>query len=326
MKATSSFQLLNVDELIFDKSNPRISQFIETHGEDVDPADIGIVLATGEQSFIQLRDAIRTTGGVINPIIVRISDEGKKIVIEGNTRLAIYKDFLKNEEGGGDWSTIPCAVYDGIEAKEIDAIRLQAHLVGTREWKPYAKGKYLYYLYNKEYMPLPDLVSFCGGRKSEVIRMIEAYKDMHEYFVEGLKNYAFDEKKFSAFVELQKPKIKTSLIHAGYSISDFAQWVYDEKFDRLEHVRELPSILSDADAKDIFFKQGSKAAKNSLETPDMSDALKETSILKLCLAISYKMDNISATELDKIKNSEEKCQLIVDTAIELEVFASNWFK
>lgn len=146
MKATSSFQLLNVDELIFDKSNPRISQFIETHGEDVDPADIGIVLATGEQSFIQLRDAIRTTGGVINPIIVRISDEGEKIVIEGNTRLAIYKDFLKNEEGGGDWSTIPCAIYDGIEAKEIDAIRLQAHLVGTREWKPYAKGKYLYYL------------------------------------------------------------------------------------------------------------------------------------------------------------------------------------
>lgn len=175
-------------------------------------------------------------------------------------------------------------------------------------------------------MPLSDLVSFCGGRKSEVIRMIEAYKDMHEYFVEGLENYAFDEKKFSAFVELQKPKIKTSLIHAGYSISDFAQWVYDERFDRLEHVRELPSILNDADAKDIFFKQGSKAAKNSLEAPDMSDALKETSILKLCRAISYKMDNISATELDKIKNSEEKCQLIVDTAIELEVFASNWFK
>jgi hypothetical protein len=73
---------------------------------------------------------------LINPIIVTPRPDGSYIVIEGNTRVAIYRE-LAEEGASGDWATIPAVVRSELQEKGEHAIRLQAHLVGPRPWRPY---------------------------------------------------------------------------------------------------------------------------------------------------------------------------------------------
>ena len=95
-------------------------------------------------------------------------------------------------------------MYDQLDEKDIDAIRLQAHLVGPRQWDPYSKAKYLNYLSNSEHLTTDQIIDFCGGQKSEVHRFIDAYNDMEDHYRPLLaSDDQFDPTRFSAFVEMQ---------------------------------------------------------------------------------------------------------------------------
>ena len=76
-------------------------------------------------------------------------------VVEGNTRLAIYRAFLRDKIPG-EWKTIPAIVHGSLAQKQVDAIRLQCHIVGPRPWDPYSKAKYLDHLLSVDNMPLSD--------------------------------------------------------------------------------------------------------------------------------------------------------------------------
>ena len=214
---------LPIDEVKLDSTNPRIQNVLEMY-EELSENEIGLALGAGggENSdeggttYSSLKAAIKSNGTLIQPIIVNKTSDNLHTVIEGNTRLFIYRT-LRQEDAPGDWGNIPCVVHEDLEQHKIDAIRLQAHLVGPRPWNPYAKGKYLHHLANIEHMPLGQLEDYCGGRKREVETYIRAYSDMEEFYrpVTDDEGYAeFDETKFSAFAELQATKIKTAL-HAN---------------------------------------------------------------------------------------------------------------
>lgn len=141
MTTPKSMSHIAINELEFDVGNPRIADLLETYSGEVTTEQISLALTPGNQSFVSLREAIRTHGGIINPIKVNKSQE-TYTVFEGNTRLAIYGEF--HESGvQGDWSRIPCMVYEDLSSIEVDRLRLQDHLIGTREWSPFAKAKYL---------------------------------------------------------------------------------------------------------------------------------------------------------------------------------------
>ena len=93
----SSYQELKIDLLELDVQNPRISQFLDMYGENVTAEGIALALTgsttDGSTTFSALRESIRVNRGVIHPIIVNHTNEGKYVVIEGNTRLQIYRDF-----------------------------------------------------------------------------------------------------------------------------------------------------------------------------------------------------------------------------------------
>ena len=140
----------------------------------------------------------------------------------------------------------------------MHSIRLQAHLVGPRDWDAYAKAKYLTFLSDEEKMPMKELLAYCGGssKASEIRYMIQAYKDMRDIYAPLCEDDTqFDQKKFSGFVELQKKNVVESLQLHGYDKTDFAQWMVDEKFSRLEDVRRLPQILNSKRARQAFSKR-----------------------------------------------------------------------
>ena len=146
MKSAHEFRLLEVKSLELDQNNPRIKSILEMY-ESVDEEKIKLALISGSSTgegagttYLSLKESIRTNGGIINPIIVSYKSTTETYtVVEGNTRVLIYKEFLKDNVVGA-WEKIPAIVYDDLEKESIDAIRLQAHLVGPREWDPYSKG------------------------------------------------------------------------------------------------------------------------------------------------------------------------------------------
>ncbi len=272
--------MVDIESLELDLENPRISRILAMYNpETINSETIALALGAGETkegdtyaTFRNLKESIRTNGGLIHPIIANKQADGKVVVIEGNTRLLIFRQFIK-EDVDGNWNTIPTIINEGMGDIEINAIRLQAHLVGPRPWDPYSKAKYLHTLSTEKHMTTDMIVEYCGGKRKQVIEYIQAYKDMETYYRPKLENdNDFDPTRFSAFVELQGNRIELGLVNGNHNKEDFAQWVISGLFSPLNTVRCLPKILQNSGAKKVFLKDGAKLADLHLssenKTPD----------------------------------------------------------
>jgi hypothetical protein len=224
-----------VADIELDRTNPRIRKFLEMY--PLAPTTEQIYLALGaagddesesSTNFEKLRASIQTNGGIIHPVILNRRENGSLICIEGNTRVALYKNFIE-EKVAGSWTKIPALVHDQMDDNQADAIRLQVHLVGTRPWDPYSKAKYLHHLRNHAQLPFAQIVDFCGGRQKEVLESINAYSDMEKFYRPIVDEGNFDTSRFSGFVELQKPGVKEAISKSGFTLTDFAQWIHERK-------------------------------------------------------------------------------------------------
>src|SRR5215469_5164727 len=157
--------MLPLDQVELDRTNPRIRRFLEMYSGEPSYDQIALALdvagsdddAKGATTPEKLRNSILTNGGIMQPIVVNKTADGHYVCIEGNTRLYIYRAF-RSENVEGDWSEIPALVHEGLTQSDVDAIRLQAHLVGPRPWDAYSKAKYLWELQYKELMPLDRII------------------------------------------------------------------------------------------------------------------------------------------------------------------------
>lgn len=305
----SKYVELPIDLIELDKSNPRIANYLATHDEkDITSELMALLLGTTSDSCASLRQSIEANYGIIHPIVVNKRSDGSYVVIEGNTRLQIYKDFRK-ENKPGNWDTIRCLVYEDIDSEEMHKIRLQAHLVGPREWDPYSKAKYLNYLANVEHMPMASLISFCGGnsKASEIKNMISAFNDMEKYYRPLCDDDTqFDIKKFHGFVELQRSSVIESLTLNGYTKTDFSQWMIDEKFSILQDVRRIPEILKSKKATEVFLKSDTASAKKVLAVEELtSDKLKDIPYELLAKELSKRMQTILLAEIHHLRSDSD---------------------
>lgn len=301
-------QWVPIDQIVLDINNPRIRKWVEIYGDNPTAEQLYLALNAGSgdlessnsTTFSSLKQSILTNGGLINPIIVNKLPSGNLLVIEGNTRVAIYRSF-KEEGAVGNWDHIPAIVHENLNPRIADAIRLQAHLVGPRPWDPYSKAKYLQSLRDVEHFPLSEIIDYCGGKKKEVTDYIEAYIDMEKYYRAVIPDdSAFDTTRFSAFVELQKPAIKQVIMAAGFGMEDFARWVHERLIDPLNTVRALPRILTNAAAKDKFLIDGAREALKLLDAPT-TVSLSSVSTDQLLRAVIERVNQISFSEVKKLR-------------------------
>ena len=303
------FAMLPVETLVLDTSNPRVARYIEMYDGEVTDEQMSLALGAanyeqGESSttFQSLRSSIRTHGGLIHPILVNRESVDRLVVIEGNTRALIYRQF-RGDDDSGRWDEIPAIVYDQLDEKEIDAIRLQAHLVGPRQWDPYSKAKYLDYLSNSEHLTTDQIVDFCGGQRTEVHRFIDAYNDMERHYRPLLaSDDQFDPTRFSAFVELQAPRVQEALVTSGYTKTDFAGWVNDQILYPLDRVRRLPAILANPQARSVFLTDGARDAEKVLDSPSTVEALKDATLTQLANALLDRVDKMSYPDLLRLRD------------------------
>lgn len=311
----STLEKVPIHDIELDTRNPRIRRFLEMYDtETVTEHQISLALdVTGDLTEAGLKDAttpaklkasIIANGGIRQPIIVNREPGGKLVCIEGNTRLWIYRD-LDKKKAPGTWDAIPSLVYDQLPDDDIDSIRLQAHIVGPRPWDAYSKAKYLWELQHNSMMPLNRIIELCGGSKRDVQTAIQAYADMESFYRPLCIHDDFDSERYSGFVEYQKHKVKTAVLSAGFSGSDFGRWIHGRKINHLREVRQLPLILRDETARKIFLKDGVKAAMDVLERSDVDTNLEKVTLDQLVRSVTAKAGRVSMEELNRFQNDPD---------------------
>jgi hypothetical protein len=271
---------LDISEIHLDLDNPRIKQYLEIYPGEITSEAIALALTNpgngdSSTSYNTLKESIKVSGGIIHPIIVSKEPDGRLIVIEGNTRLQIYKEFLALNPTG-PWSKISSIIYECLTDSEKHSIRLQSHLVGPRDWDPYSKAKYLHQLSEIECLPMANIISMCGGNTSEINKLISAYRDMQVYYAKAVKEKGddFDIREFSKFVELQRSTITYALTNKGFTKNDFAKWVVDDNIDTAQNVRQLPAVLKEPEALKVFLRRNiSEAVKKIAITENTHNEL-----------------------------------------------------
>lgn len=319
---------VSINLIDLDFRNPRVAPALEGLKDVPEQAFIGLALGQyapeddergASTSYSSLKASIRAYQGLIHPIVVTIAANGRFVVIEGNTRVAIYRELLK-EKAPGDWSEIPAIKR---ELKEVGehAIRLQAHLVGPRPWRPYAKAKYLHALYTGEKLSLNEILDYCGGnaKKRDIEEYIAAYSDMQDTYMPLVGQNPPDLSRFSAFVELQKPGIKQAIVKAGFSIDHFAQWVHESRINPLNSVRQLPRILANPQARKQFLQHDAREALKVLDQPSSTAILREATLDQLAQGLAMKIRGLSWSEVKALMESpNERAQTLLDCFDELK--------
>ena len=159
---TERHEVLNVDSIDYDTENPRIKKALEKYGDKLNAERIHFALRSasdgerGTSSFVGLRDSIRACRGIQSPIVVTARGD-RYHCVDGNTRLAIYKQFLK-EQSEDRWRNIKAIVLEDVRQVDIEKVRVAAHMVGAREWPAYEKARCLHYLRNQEFMDFRNLL------------------------------------------------------------------------------------------------------------------------------------------------------------------------
>ena len=334
---TERNQVLNIDSIDYDTDNPRIKKALEKYGDKLNADRIYFALrsatdgARGASSYESLRDSIVAHGGIASPIVV-IAEGERYRCVDGNTRLAIYKQLLK-ERSEERWFKIKAVILEDIRQSDVEKIRVAAHLVGAREWPAYEKARYLHYLRSQEFLDYNEMIALCGGNKRDIERQIDAYHDMNEYYRDVVDDTAFHIDRFSGFVELQKPGIKNSIFDAGLELENFGEWIRDGRIYRLEDVRRLPRVLPDTEARKIFLDGGPRSIESAIRYLDQKadselghaaskTTLESASLYQLVEVLSRRINDLPYSEVRKLKRREtteasEQCRGLEDLADQL---------
>ena len=121
---TESHKVLSVASVDYDTENPRIKKALEKYGDKLNAERIHFALSSatdgthGASSYAGLRDSIRAHGGIASPIVVTARGD-RYLCVDGNTRLAIYKQFQK-EQPDDRWSTIKAVILENAAPYDID--------------------------------------------------------------------------------------------------------------------------------------------------------------------------------------------------------------
>jgi hypothetical protein len=179
MNNISSVTSVPVCELSFDHSNPRLAEYGIT---DRTPETEILKILWDAMDVRELVQSIAASGFFPHEALIIAEEGGKKIVIEGNRRLAAVKVLLNDEIDAENGWAIPKL---GAEAKEalerlpaIISNRQESwrylgfkHVNGPAKWSSYAKAAYIAEVHRLYNIPLGDIANQIGDRHNTVQRL-----------------------------------------------------------------------------------------------------------------------------------------------------------
>ncbi len=168
-EVTVSDDYMSIEDLLYLKDNPRVFSCVHEvdNFETLSPIEQQSIIQQNllnETSVKNLRPDIISHGGLIEPILIRLDT---KEVIEGNSRLAVFRDLHANPHIEGEWDLIPCHIVATLSDEQQDAYLSQIHVKGKTPWTPYGKSNFAY-VRSQEGVPVNKIAQRFGVTTTEI--------------------------------------------------------------------------------------------------------------------------------------------------------------
>ncbi len=214
------------DNLSFDGTNPRIAEF-------------GVGYKTPESELIEILWnamgvdeivlSIRASGFFQHEPLIAVKERGKKIVIEGNRRLAAVKCILHPEIAdniGVNKNLLAASKELKRELESIPVIyannRMDAwkfigfkHINGPAKWGSYAKAQYISQIRNEFNIPLAEIASQIGDTHKTVQKLYQGLKIIEQAENNGLFDRA----------DIQASRLYFSHLYTGLTYEGFKEFL-----------------------------------------------------------------------------------------------------
>ena len=211
--------------------------------------------------FSQLEASIKANKGIFQPIhVLELEEKEEKykyIVSEGNTRLAVYK-ILNSYSNPEPWTNqILCCILDGSD--DFEEVMAMAHIVGVKEWPPYARAKKMASLQKNNEVAFEKILAKCGSSasKGRLMVRINAFNHMENVkkiwdpasndFIKGPKT--FTPQLFSFFEEYNRYRSK---FMPDYDDEKFAKDVRTGKLSNARQVAPLARLFETSQYREKF--------------------------------------------------------------------------
>ena len=167
---------LPIYDLVFYPENPRIYSLIRT--PDTEPSQDEIFNRLKKSDHVkQLIQSIRANGGLTDPMLVRAGD---LVVLEGNSRLAAYRELARNDAIAWGMAKVRLLPSD-ISESLVFALLGEYHIIGRKDWAPYEQAGYLYRRNVVHEVSAENMASEMGLSKRRVNHLINTYKFMVDH-------------------------------------------------------------------------------------------------------------------------------------------------
>lgn len=164
---------LNQVDLKFYPENPRVYSILNIDGAEPSQDEIEEYMCA-QDHVKQLKESIKSNGGLIDPVIVR---DGDFVVLEGNSRLAAYR--ILNHEDPVQWGKIKCKILPAdINESAIFALLGQYHIIGRKDWDPYEQANYLYRRLQQTKLPIDYMADELGISRQKANNMVKVIEFM----------------------------------------------------------------------------------------------------------------------------------------------------
>ena len=177
---------LPIQDLVFYPENPRIYSMIQRPG--VEPSQDDIFSRLRRLDHVkQLIQSIRANGGLTDPMLVR---DGDFVVLEGNSRLAAYRELARNDPITWGRAKVRLLPSD-ISEKLVFALLGEYHIIGRKDWAPYEQAGYLYRRNVNHGIGAQSMATEMGLPVRTVNRLIGTYRFMVEHEETNVSRWSF---------------------------------------------------------------------------------------------------------------------------------------
>ena len=325
-----SFQVLNIDDLEFDKQNPRLPTTVSTKESEI------IKYLATKTGIEDLMISIGENGFFDGEAIVATPANGKYTVLEGNRRLAALR-LLQDPGLAGNRRSItraseeaenrPTKIPAYIVNSRDDALQYLGfrHISGVQRWDPLAKARYLKLLFNRTSSVEPSVEP--EERCREVAREIGSKHDAVRRSLDALAAYeAIEDRDFFGIDGLDEESFQFGTFYTAIADPAIASFVgIREEDGSATHPIANPEPLKEEPLKELtewmFQKdsQGSTRLGESRNIHKLSDVIENSSALKK-LRQGVSLDSAYSATID---DKKEFLQDIVNAIEHLKKANSN---
>lgn len=299
---------LPLNQVELDPLNPRIRFLVKRKfgARRASPEQI-LGLVKEQPGYDTLQKTIRKAGGIHDAVIIRFDGS----LVEGNSRVAVYKTLHGGNKSDPRWQKIPVVrLAKNTPEHLIGLLMASYHVAGKSRWRAYAQADHLYQLREEHKLSIEQI----ADEAQMTPRLVQQYLDAYDYLIKEVlpKVNGGDpaevlENKFSHALEFMKGKKLEKHRQDPAKREHVARLLVGDKIKGAQ-VRKLHKIFEDKKAT----KALKKGFEHAAEVLTVRNPLAGSTLLRKIDGLTNALNELKGKEVPKLFNNSKSRKLLVD--------------